>query len=197
MDVFLEWLEKYDLLLELIITVLTISLSLIAVFQTRSIAKRQLQQEASIAKQQAELQERQIKISVYEQKNEINKTLNIVFDIAESIILFLEEIEIKDIEQKTLYNILKGLVGDINVQNISYTLEQSQSFLNTVLYIKIRLIKISFANMTTSIDCLNLMKDDVETKKQLIDTVRSSCDRIKLLKSLIEEAMDEELKLLW
>ena len=68
MDAFLIWLEKYELLIELIITVLTIALSLFALFQTKSIAKRQLKQEEKLAKQQADLQERQIKISVYEQK---------------------------------------------------------------------------------------------------------------------------------
>ena len=73
MNAFLSWLEKYELLIELIITTLTIFLSLFALFQTNIIAKRQLKQEANIAKQQADLQERQIKISVYEQKNEINK----------------------------------------------------------------------------------------------------------------------------
>ena len=61
MQEFLDYLEKYDLLIELIITLLTIVLSLVAVFQTKSIAKRQLKQEESIAKQQADLQERQIK----------------------------------------------------------------------------------------------------------------------------------------
>ena len=75
MDAFLIWLEKYDLLIELVITVLTITLSLVALFQTKSIAKRQLRQDENIAKQQSDLQERQIKISVYEQKMKSTKLL--------------------------------------------------------------------------------------------------------------------------
>lgn len=39
MEPFLIWLEKYDLLIELIITILTITLSLLALFQTQNIAK--------------------------------------------------------------------------------------------------------------------------------------------------------------
>lgn len=58
MQVFLDYLEKYDLLIELVITLLTIVLSLVAVFQTKIIAKKQLKQEENIAKQQADLQER-------------------------------------------------------------------------------------------------------------------------------------------
>ena len=54
MEEFLTCLEKYDLLIELILTISTIFLSVFAFFQTKSIAKRQLEQEKNIAKQQAD-----------------------------------------------------------------------------------------------------------------------------------------------
>ena len=41
MDIILAWLEKYDLLIELIITVLTISLSLLAIGITVCVARKQ------------------------------------------------------------------------------------------------------------------------------------------------------------
>ena len=126
MDVFLAWLEKYDLLIELIITVLTIGLSLLALFQTKIISKRQLKQEKNIAKQQADLQERQIKISVYEQKNEINRTLNIVFDAISSMSLVFTTLKVEKLSQENLYQLLNGFINDINSKNVSYTLEQSR-----------------------------------------------------------------------
>lgn len=195
MDAFLIWLEKYDLLIELIITVLTITLSLVALFQTKSIAKRQLKQEENIAKQQADLQERQIKISVYEQKNEIIKALNAVFDIVDSMRLILSKEEIESFDQNKLYDLLKYFVGDINVKNVSYTLEQSRFFLDKEVYQNIRLLRVCFISITTSIDCLDLLKDDDDTKMTVIEEVRSSCDEIKSLQSVIETAMIEELKL--
>ena len=195
MDAFFTWLEKYDLLIELIITVLTITLSLVALFQTKSIAKMQLKQGENIAKQQAELQERQIKISVYEQKNEINKALNTVFDIVDSIRLILSKERMESLDQKKLYDLLKCFIGDINTQNISYTLEQSQFFLDKEVYESIRMLRVCFVSITTSIDCLNLLKDDDDTKKTVIEEVCSSCDEIKSLQSVIEKGMSEELKL--
>lgn len=195
MDAFLIWIEKYDLLIELIITVLTITLSLVALFQTKSIAKRQLRQEENIAKQQAELQERQIKISVYEQKNEINKALNAVFDIVDSMRLILSKEKIESLDQNKLYDLLKCFIGDINVKNVSYTLEQSRFFLDKEVYQSIRVLRVCFVSITTSIDCLDLLKDDDDTKKTVIEEVRNSCDEIKSLQSVIEAAMIEELKL--
>lgn len=195
MDAFLIWLEKYDLLIELIITVLTITLSLVALFQTKGIAKRQLKQEENIAKQQADLQEREIKISVYEQKNEINKALNTVFDIVASMSLILSKEKIEALDQNKLYDLLKCFVGDINVKNVFYTLEQSRFFLDKEVYQNIRLLRVCFISITTSIDCLDLLKDDDDTKKIVVEEVRSSCDEIKSLQSVIETAMIEELKL--
>ena len=192
MDAFLIWIEKYDLLIELIITVLTITLSLVALFQTKSIAKRQLRQEENIAKQQAELQERQIKISVYEQKNEINKALNAVFDIVDSMRLILSKEKIESLDQNKLYDLLKCFIGDINVKNVSY---QSRFFLDKEVYQSVRVLRVCFVSITTSIDCLDLLKDDDDTKKTVIEEVRNSCDEIKSLQSVIEAAMIEELKL--
>ena len=168
---------------------------MLALFQTKKIAKRQLKQEESIAKQQADLQERQIKISVYEQKNEINKALNTVFDIVDSIRLILSKERMESLDQKKLYDLLKCFIGDINTQNISYTLEQSQFFLDKEVYESIRMLRVCFVSITTSIDCLNLLKDDDDTKKTVIEEVCSSCDEIKSLQSVIEKGMSEELKL--
>ena len=196
MDAFLIWLEKYDLLIELIITMLTIILSLGALFQSKSIAKRQLKQEEIIAKQQADLQERQIKISVYEQKNEINKALNAVFDAVDSLRLIIGKEKIESLDQNKLYDLLKCFVEDINVKNISYTLEQSRFFLNEEVYQSIRLLRVCSISITTSIDCLNLLKDDDDTKSTVIAEVRSSCDEIKSLQTVIETAMINEMKLI-
>jgi hypothetical protein len=195
MDDFFIWLEKYDLLIELIITVLTITLSLVALFQSKNIAKKQLKQEENIAKQQADLQERQIKISVYEQKNEINKALNMVFDIVDSLHIFMNNVKLENLEQDNLYDILKSFIGDISIKNISYTLEQSRFFLNLKLYKDIRILRVHFLSITTSTDCLNLLKDDKDTKDIAIEEIRSACDEIKSLQSAIETAMIEEMKL--
>ena len=195
MDAFLAWLEKYDLLIELIITILTISLSLLALFQTKNIAKRQLNQEENIAKQQADLQERQIKISVYDQKNEINKALNTVFDIVASMSLILSKEKIESLDQNKLYDLLKCFVGDVNVKNVSYTLEQSRFFLDKEVYKNIRFLRILFVSITTSIDCLDLLKDDDDIKNTVIEEVRDSCDEIKSLQSVVETAMINEMKL--
>ena len=195
MDDFFIWLEKYDLLIELIITVLTITLSLVALFQSKNIAKKQLKQEETIAKQQADLQERQIKISVYEQKNEINKALNMVFDIVDSMHIFMNNVKLENLEQDNLYDILKSFIGDISIKNISYTLEQSRFFLNLKLYKDIRILRVHFLSITTSTDCLNLLKYDKDTKDITIEEIRSACDEIKSLQSAIETAMIEEMKL--
>ena len=81
------------------------------------------------------------------------------------------------------------------MKNVSYTLEQSRFFLDKEVYQNIRLLRVCFISITTSIDCLDLLKDDDDTKNTVIEEVRNSCDEIKFLQSVIETAMIEELKL--
>ena len=195
MDTFLIWLEKYDLLIELIITVLTIALSLLALFQTKKIAKRQLKQEESIAKQQADLQERQIKISVYEQKNEINKALNIVFDAISSMSLVFSTLKTEKLSQAKLYDLLICFLNNMNSKSISYTLEQSRFFLKEETAFNIRKVRVCYLTITTSVDCLNLLKEDDEAKNSIIEEVRNACTEIVELQPSVESAMLEELKL--
>lgn len=195
MEPFLIWLEKYDLLIELIITILTITLSLLALFQTQNIAKKQLKQEENIAKQQVYLQERQMKISVYEQKNEINKALNIVFDSISKMSLVIRTLRVENLNQDKLYQLLNRFVDDINFKNISYTLEQSQFFMGTETSLNIRKVRVSFLTITTNIDCLNLLKQDEELKNMVIEEIRNACVEIETLQPLLESAMLEELKL--
>lgn len=195
MQVFLDYLEKYDLLIELIITLLTIVLSLIAVFQTKSIAKRQLKQEESIAKQQADLQERQIKISVYEQKDKINKALNVAFDVAVKIRFFFEKFDVDTLEQRTLYDLLNRFVVGVDFKDISYTLEQSHYFLNDDLYQSVKVVRICFSSINISIDCLDLLKDNDDAKTTIIQDLRNSYTEIEELQTSISTAMVNELKL--
>lgn len=195
MDAFLAWLEKYELLMELIITIVTISLSLLAVFQTKSIAKRQLEQEKNIAKQQTDLQERQIKISVYEQKNEINKALNIVFNVVTRMNYLFKHLDVETLSQSKIYDLLKYFVQEIDDKNISYILEQSRYFLNSEVYQKIRMLVVCFSSITTNIDCLDLLKDNEDVKNTVIKEICSSCKEIGSLQASIETAMVEELKL--
>ena len=195
MDAFLAWLEKYDLLIELIITVLTISLSLLALFQTKNIAKRQLKQEENIAKQQADLQERQIKISVYEQKNEINKALNIVFDSVCRISLLYKSLDVVKLGQKDLDELLNGFVEGINFENISYTLEQSRFFMEEETYTNIRIVKSYFSIITGCIECLNILKENDELRRSNVENIKNACEKIEEVQPLIESAVLEELKL--
>ena len=184
MECFLTWLEKYKLLIELIITVLTITLSLVALYQTKRIAK-----------QQAELQERQIKISIYENKNEINKALNMVFDLASKISRLFEYPIIESFEQEKLYDLLNRFVEKIDYENIAYILEQSRFFLDSETYINIRMVCISFSSISISIDCLGLLKPNDEDKAELIEDLRKSCAEIKELQDSIKAAMIQELKI--
>ena len=195
MQLFLNYLEKYDLLIELIITLLTIALSLIAVFQTQSIAKRQMQQEEKIAKQQADLQERQIKISVYEQKEKINKALNVAFDVAAKIRFFFEKFEVDTLEQRKLYDLLNRFVDGVDFKDVSYTLEQSRCFLNNDLYQSVKTVHICFSSISISIDCLDLLKDNKEAKATIINDLRNSYTEIEELQTSIRTAMVNELKL--
>ena len=195
MNAFLIWLEKYELLIELMITGLTITLSLFALFQTKSIAKRQLKQEEKIAKQQADLQERQIKISVYEQKDKINKALNIAFDVATKIRFFFEKFEVDTLEQRKLYDLLNRFVDGVDFKYISYTLEQSRCFLSNDLYQSVKTVRICFSSISISIDCLDLLKDNKEAKAAIINDLRNSYREIEELQTSIRTAMVNELKL--
>jgi len=195
MDAFLIWLEKYELLIELMITGLTITLSLVALFQTKSIAKRQLKQEEKIAKQQADLQERQIKISVYEQKDKINKALNVAFDVATKISFFFEKFEVDTLEQRKLYDLLNRFVDGVDFKDISYTLEQSRCFLSNDLYQSVKTVRICFSSISISIDCLDLLKDNKETKAAIINDLCNSYREIEELQISIRTAMVNELKL--
>ena len=195
MQIFLDYLEKYDLLIELIITLLTIVLSLVAVFQTKNIAKKQLKQEESIAKQQADLQERQIKISVYEQKDKINKALNEAFDVSTKIGLLFKKYEVDTLEQRKLYDLLKHFIKGVDFQDVSYTLEQSRYFLNDDIYQNIRAVRISFLSIGISIDSLDLLKDNEKAKITIINDLRDSCAEIETLKPSIKSAMVNEMKL--
>jgi len=195
MDAFLAWLEKYDLLIELIITVLTISLSLLALFQTKIISKRQLKQEENIAQQQADLQERQLKISVYEQKNEINKTLNLVFHSIGKMSLIFTTLKTENFSQSKLYQLLNGLVDGINPENVFYVLEQSRFFMHDETASNIRTIGAFFLEITTSIECLDLLDEDEKVKKTIVKEVQNVCAAIKALQPSVESAMLDELKL--
>ena len=130
------------------------------------------------------------------QKNELlSDRQKFVFDIVDSMRLILSKGKIESFDQNKLYDLLKCFVWDINVKNVSDTLEQSRFFLDKEVYQNIRLLRVCFISITTSIDCLDLLKDDDDTKKIVIEEVRSSCDEIKSLQSVIETAMIEELKL--
>lgn len=48
MNSFLTYVKTYESLIELLLTVITISLSLFAIFQTHRLSKRQLEQEKRI-----------------------------------------------------------------------------------------------------------------------------------------------------
>lgn len=196
MDNFLVWLNKYDLLIELIITVLTISMSLIAVFQTKRIAARQLKQEKEIAKQQAELQEKQIKISVYEQKNEINKVLNSIFDATSRIKMLVNHENLMSISQSSLYDLLNRFMDDVDYKNAIYTLYQAQFFLGSESFLKIRLVQAAFMLIDTRIECLDLLKDEEETRNICITEIRQACEDIEKVQTEIESEMIQELKLM-
>lgn len=197
MVAFLAWLDKYDLLIELVITALTITLSLLALFQTKNISKRQLKQEENIAKQQADLQERQIKISVYEQKNEINRTLNIVFDAISSMSLVFKVLKVEKLSQDNLYSLLIQFLEKINVENTAYTLEQSRFFFDKETALRIRIVRNAFSAIVTSVDCLNMLKEDDEAKNTITEEIKMSCVEIEELEPLIKSTMIEELKLIW
>lgn len=154
-----------------------------------------MKQEENIAKQQVYLQERQMKISVYEQKNEINKALNIVFDSISKMSLVIRTLRVENLNQDKLYQLLNRFVDDINFKNISYTLEQSQFFMGTETSLNIRKVRVSFLTITTNIDCLNLLKQDEELKNMVIEEIRNACVEIETLQPLLESAMLEELKL--
>lgn len=192
---FLNWLEKYDLLIELVITLLTITLSLVAVFQTKKIAKKQLEQEERIAKQQASLQEKQIRISVYQQKDKINRTLRVVFDTTAKIRLLYDKVKIDELEQRKLYDVLRGLVRDVDFEDISYTLEQSHSFLSADIHRDVEMIRIYFSIIDTSIECLDLLKDP-DIKAFAMKDIIKSCERIKSFQDSIDKEMIQELQLL-
>lgn len=191
MDCFLNWLEKYELLIELIITILTIILSLYAVFQTKIIAERQ-----------EKLQEKEIKISVYEQKNQINKVLNSAFDIAAKMKLFFEKLDVMKLNSSKMHDVLKAFLNDIDVKNTSYILEQSRFFVSPELYINIRRVRICFMTITTNIDCFDLIKKDEQGEKEeaeeikttLVDEIYKSCVEIAEVQSVVEKEMIQELK---
>ena len=195
MDAFLVWLDKYELLIELIITVLTIILSLVALFQTKSIAKRQLRQEENIAKQQTYLQEKQIKISVHEQKNEINKALDKVFNVAGTINLILPKIDLHSLSKENAYCLLNSFIEDVNTKDISYILGQARFFLNPDVAVKIRFVNTCFNTITIYTDLLKLLNDNEQTKTELIDEIIKSCADIEKMQSEITSDMIKELKI--
>ena len=190
MECFLIWLEKYDLLIELIITVLTVALSLYAVFQTKIIAERQ-----------ERLQEKEIKISVYEQKNQINKALNSAFDVAGKMKLLFDKLNVMQLNPRKIHDVLEGFVKDVDVKNTSYILEQSRFFVSSELYISIKAVRFYFMTITTNIDCFDLIKEDdqgereetEEIKTTLVDEIYKSCVEIEKLQSAIEKEMIQEL----
>ena len=191
MECFLIWLEKYDLLIELIITVLTVALSLYAVFQTKIIAERQ-----------ERLQEKEIKISVYEQKNQINKALNSAFDVAGKMKLLFDKLNVMQLNPRKIHDVLEGFVKDVDAKNTSYILEQSRFFVSSELYISIKAVRFYFMTITTNIDCFDLIKEDDQGEKEeteeikttLVDEIYKSCAEIAELQSVIEKEMLQELK---
>jgi len=191
MECFLIWLEKYDLLIELIISILTVALSLYAVFQTKIIAERQ-----------ERLHEKEIKISVYEQKNQINKALNTAFDVAGKMKLLFDKLNVMQLNLRKIHDVLEGFVKDVDVENTSYILEQSRFFVSSELYISIKAVRFYFMTITTNIDCFDLIKEDDQGEKEeteeikttLVDEIYKSCAGIAELQSVIEKEMLQELK---
>ena len=62
--------------------------------------------------------------------------------------------------------------------------------------LNIRKIRASFLTITTSIECLNMLKENEEAKNTIIEKVRNACSEIENLQPSIECAMFEELKLM-
>ena len=59
----------------------------------------------------------------------------------------------------------------------------------------IRKIGACFLKITTSVECLNLLKEDEGAKTTIIEEVRNACTEIVELQPSVESAMLEELKL--
>ena len=130
-----------------------------------------------------------------QQKDKINKALNVAFDVATKIRFFFEKFEVDTLEQRKLYDLLNRFVDGVDFKDISYTLEQSRCFLNNDLYQSVKTVRICFASISISIDCLDLLKDNKEAKATIINDLRNSYTEIEELQIPIRTAMVNELKL--
>lgn len=98
-------------------------------------------------------------------------------------------------DQRKLYDLLSRFVEGVDFRDIIYTLEQSRAILPAEMYQNIRMVRICFSSIDTSIDCLDLLKDEEETKSLITKDIRTACTEIESLQASIEIAMIQELML--
>lgn len=133
---------------------------------------------------------------MYEQKDKVNRALNVVFDTTARIRFLFSKVELETLDQRKLYELLTRFVEGVDFKDIIYTLEQSRAFLPAETYKNIRMVRICFSSIDTSIDCLDLLKNEEETKILILDDLRTACTEIESLQATIEDAMIQELMLI-
>lgn len=204
MDCILQFLEQYKTLIELALTVVTIFISLYALFQNNNLSKRQIEQEEKLANQQNVLQERQIKVSLYDQKDKINRALSEAFDVMDKIsIIFNLTVIAKLEEEDDLYNftdILSSFIKDINKDELFYKLGQSKYFFSPETVKNIEVLRTNLFKMIALIDSFDITKNrkpglKLETKLNLIEEIKASSQIITDLKGAIQTLMVKELQL--
>ena len=225
MDWFLVWLDRYELMIELIITIVTIMLSLYAVFQTRNIAIKQLEQEDNIAKQQAELQKkqidqelllnckqealqkRQIRIETFDYKSNIYHALYKVFKMSATIQYNIYDIiGIKSLSEKTCEQLFGLFNASIEVDKIVpsevlWLFKQAEYIYPDNIYPSIKAISKDFDELAGNIGKFNLYPKILtenelkEEKKKLLEDIYTRVKNINSHVTFIESIIPHELNI--
>lgn len=203
MNCILQFLEQYKILIELALTIVTIVISLCALFQNNKLSKRQIEQEKKLANQQNDLQERQIKVSLYNQKDQINRALNEAFDVTGKISIIFDFTTTKDFVGDGLYtftDLLSSFIKDVNKEELLYKLGQAKYFFSPETIAKIEIMRENLLEMITFINYFDITKGEKtglepEMKLSLIKKIEKSSKTVVDLKATIQGLMVKELQL--
>ena len=191
MDKFLECIEKYELLLELILTATSLLISVLVVIQTKNLAKRQAKQEKSIADQQNDLQKRQIRLELFERKLKIKECLSKIFETN----IYFYYLKDRTVEHEDVFwDFIKEILSDVDTTEYSIVLNRAKYVFEESLYDDIHFLNQWFQNVHRLAEFMSLengFRDEFinSIKKQVLDDT----DRIKNIELTLMERIEKDL----
>ena len=178
--------------------IVTTVLTIYIIRQTTRLNKRQQNLERMINQSQIEMQQRQLKLDVYEYRREVYLGLTKIFNLCSSIKRLMDELKIDAFEPDEFVLILENEMSE-NVgdgSDIVYSLKESKHLFNAEIFNRIKIVDENFKAILSCITILNFQKGNGDYKfsenitKSGICYIKTICNEKEELIELLDKELD-------